>query len=87
LAARKVASDGGLELPAAARRLAKRLSERGRTDDQPEVTCRRFQAYLEQTKPLLTYYRQRGLLHTIDGAGNPDEIFGRIQAVLDRLRP
>ena len=32
----------------------------------------------EQTAPLSDYYRQRGLLHAIDGTGNPDEVFARI---------
>ena len=81
------ALDGVLELHVEEDELVKRLLQRGRTDDQPEVIRRRFQAYVEQTRPLLAYYRQRGLLHTIEGTGSPDAIFARIQTVLDRPRP
>ncbi len=39
-----------------------------RPDDTADTVRRRIQVYLEQTAPLLDYYRQRGLLVEVDGA-------------------
>lgn len=60
----------------------KRLADRGRTDDRPEVIAERLRSYWNQTRPLLDYYRQRGILHTIQGDGAPDEVFERIKAAV-----
>ena len=65
--------------------LIKRLAGRGRADDRPEVVRNRLEAYARKTAPLIDYYRGRGLLHTIDGVGTPDEVFARIKAVFDPI--
>ena len=39
-----------------------------RDDDRPEVQKRRIDVYLQQTLPLVAYYRERGLLTEIDGS-------------------
>lgn len=39
-----------------------------RDDDKAETVTRRIQVYLEQTAPLIAYYRQAGKLVEIDGA-------------------
>lgn len=38
-----------------------------REDDQVETVTRRIRVYMEQTEPLIDYYRERGLLAEIDG--------------------
>ncbi len=38
-----------------------------REDDKPETVKRRIRVYLEQTQPLIDYYRERGLLIEISG--------------------
>lgn len=38
-----------------------------REDDQVETVARRIRVYMEQTEPLIDYYRERGLLAEIDG--------------------
>ena len=53
-----------------------------RDDDKPEVVRERLKVYGEQTRPLLDYYGQRGLLKTIDGQGSPDEVFETLQQTL-----
>jgi adenylate kinase len=63
----------------------RRLAGRGRDDDKPEVVRKRLEEYHRQTAPLSDYYRKRGLLETIDGQGTPDEVFGRIRAVIDKV--
>lgn len=53
-----------------------------RKDDTAEVFGNRLQVYLEQTLPLLDYYRQRGLLHELDGTQSADDISAGIVARL-----
>jgi len=38
-----------------------------REDDQPETVKNRIQVYEKQTRPLIEYYRERGILVEIDG--------------------
>jgi adenylate kinase len=38
-----------------------------REDDKAETVTRRIRVYLEQTQPLIEYYRQRGVLQEVDG--------------------
>ena len=67
------------------RRLLERGRRSGRSDDN-EVTIRnRLNVYNESTRPLLDFYRQRGILIEIDGAGAVEEITARIRAALDPI--
>ena len=63
------------------KRLLQRAQTEGRTDDTEDIIRRRQQLYLEQTKPLLDAYDQRGLLVEIDGFGEVDEVTKRILSV------
>jgi len=63
-------------------RLLKRAEIEGRSDDNSETIENRLKVYYEQTEPLKQYYRDRGLLQSIDGIGTVDEVFERIRAVL-----
>jgi len=85
LARRNTPLDLVLELTAETEELVRRLAGRGRDDDKPEVVRKRLEEYHRQTAPLSDYYRQRGLLETIDGQGTPEEVFRRIRAVADRV--
>jgi adenylate kinase len=87
LAERGTPLDAVLELTVDRQEIERRLSDRQREDDQPDVLCERLNAYAEQTAPLVDYYRQRGLLRTINGLGTPDEVFGRICRALQQLTP
>lgn len=60
-------------------RLLKRAEIEGRTDDNEGTIRNRMRVYREQTAPLLDYYRGRGVLVEIDGAGEIDEIAERIE--------
>jgi adenylate kinase len=51
-----------------------------REDDRPESVRVRLAAYLQSTAPLTQFYRQRGLLITIDASGTPDQILSRTLA-------
>jgi adenylate kinase len=54
-----------------------------RDDDKPETILRRLHVYNEQTAPLVGYYRDKGLLRTIEARGKVDEI---TQRAIDALK-
>jgi adenylate kinase len=45
-----------------------------RDDDKAETVERRIHVYMEQTAPLVEYYRQQGLLVEVDGTKSIDEV-------------
>jgi len=53
-----------------------------REDDKPEVVRNRIRVYLEQTMPLVAYYRQRGLLAEIDGTQPIERVTEALWAAL-----
>ena len=65
------------------RRLLSRASAQGRADDTEEVIRRRQEIYLEETEPLIAVYRERGLVHEIDGMGEVEDVTKRIFEALD----
>jgi len=64
------------------RRMLGRATEEGRSDDTPEAIQRRLEVYREQTEPLVSYYRERGVLVDVDGTGTVEEIARRVQEAL-----
>ena len=55
-----------------------------RDDDREETISNRLRVYDNQTAPLVSYYRERGLLKSIDGVGKVEDIGKRmIQALGD----
>lgn len=75
-----------IELKVDEEEVVRRLAQRKRGDDTPEIIRRRMKSYWEQTAPLLDYYRKRNILYRINGVGTTDEVFERIKAVLDEVR-
>ena len=53
-----------------------------RDDDKPETVQKRLNVYHEQTQPLIDYYTGQGVLKTVDGTKNLDEVFGDIVKIL-----
>lgn len=53
-----------------------------RPDDQAETIMKRLQVYAEQTAPLISYYRAKDLIYSIDATKSIEEVRG---AVLERL--
>jgi adenylate kinase len=53
-----------------------------RADDRPEAVATRLKAYRDQTAPILPYYRARGILSSVDGMADIDEVARQIEAVL-----
>jgi adenylate kinase len=55
-----------------------------REDDKAETVKRRIRVYLEQTQPLIEYYRQRGVLVEIDGQQPIDQVTSKLLAAIQR---
>ena len=53
-----------------------------REDDRPEVVRERIRVYPEQTAPLVSYYRERGLLREVDGTQNIEQVTQALLALL-----
>lgn len=46
-----------------------------RDDDKKETIEKRIEVYLEQTRPLIDYYAEKGLILNVDGSKSIDSIF------------
>lgn len=64
-------------------RLLKRAMEQGRNDDTESVIRQRLVIYHQHTKPLIDYYKERGLLSEIRGAGGIEDIFKTLCGYID----
>lgn len=53
-----------------------------RDDDQPETVKKRLEVYHEQTQPLIDYYKNQGILRTVDGVQPMEDVFGAIVEIL-----
>lgn len=53
-----------------------------RDDDKPETVKKRLGVYHEQTQPLIDYYTNAGILKTVDGTIDINDVF---QAIVDIL--
>lgn len=53
-----------------------------RSDDTVETLKRRLEVYREQTAPILPYYRDKGILKTVDGMKSIEEVTDQIEGIL-----
>ena len=53
-----------------------------RADDNPETVRARLATYEEQTRPLIEYYREAGILYVVDGTRDPEEILRDIERIV-----
>jgi adenylate kinase len=62
-----------------------------RDDDRPEAVEKRIQVYMDETAPLVEYYRRSGILREVDGEGAVervgDAIMDALNAGAGRLEP
>ncbi len=66
-------------------RLVERSATSGRDDDASASVIRhRLEVFHQQTYPLLDFYRERGVLVTVDASPPPDEVAVDIIAAVDR---
>lgn len=53
-----------------------------RADDNEATIRNRLQVYEKQTAPLIDYYRQRGILKTVDATGEVDSVYRRFKEAI-----
>ncbi|MDD5447808.1 MAG: adenylate kinase [Actinomycetota bacterium] len=56
-----------------------------RDDDNPGTVRARLEVYSSETAPLIDYYKEKKILHEVDGTGGPEEVFKRICGIIDSL--
>ncbi len=54
-----------------------------RDDDKPETVLKRLKVYHEQTQPLIDYYREKGILRSVDGTNDPTTTFNNIVKIVE----
>ena len=53
-----------------------------RDDDKPETVRTRLNVYHEQTQPLIDYYTEKGVILTVDGTQDLNDVFAEIKGKL-----
>lgn len=53
-----------------------------REDDRPDTVTKRLAVYHEQTQPLIDYYKEKGILKSVDGTMPMEEVFHAITRIL-----
>ncbi len=97
LAARGLGLDAVIELRVDEDALVKQIEtqiaemrargEELRPDDNPEVLRTRLAAYREQTAPLIAYYRNQGVLRSVNGMAPIPDVTAAIDRALPSDRP
>ncbi|MBK5201014.1 MAG: adenylate kinase [Spirochaetaceae bacterium] len=53
-----------------------------REDDKKEAILNRLDVYATQTEPLISYYREKGIIVDIDASKSPEEVFASVKKAL-----
>jgi adenylate kinase len=69
------------------RRLLARAALEHRSDDTAEVIAQRLALYYEVTAPIIAWYRDRGILVSVDAMRSAPEVWREILAELEAIRP
>ena len=64
-------------------RIKKRKVLEKRSDDDLDTILKRYDTYIETTRPVLDYYSKNSNFHEIDGTLTIDQITGKIEAFLN----
>ena len=65
------------------KRIEKRKILEKRLDDDSKIILKRYDAYMETTKPVLDFYSKNPNFHELDGTLEIDEITAKIDAILN----
>ncbi|MBX4209690.1 MAG: adenylate kinase [Mollicutes bacterium PWAP] len=63
-------------------RLTLRSEKEGRTDDTPEIISKRLEVYNKQTKPLIDFFKSKGILRKISVVGSREDNFKKLMDIL-----
>ena len=69
------------------RRLLARAALEHRSDDTAEVIAQRLALYHDVTAPIITWYRDRGILVSVDAMRSAPEVGREILVALEAMRP
>src|SRR5260370_15071037 len=69
------------------RRLLARAALEHRSDAAPDVIAQRLALYHEVTSPILSWYRERGILVSVDAMRTAQQVGREILAALEAMRP
>lgn len=69
------------------RRLLARAALEHRSDDTADIIAQRLALYHEVTSPMLAWYRDRGILVSVDAMRPVHQVSGEILAALETMRP
>ena len=69
------------------RRLLARAALEHRSDDTPEVIAQRLALYYQVTAPIVAWYRDRGILVSVDAMRSAQQVGREILAALEAMRP
>ena len=64
-------------------RIKKRKILEKRSDDDLDTTLKRYDTYIETTRPVLDYYSKNSNFHEIDGSMEIDQITSKIESFLN----
>lgn len=64
-------------------RLLNRGKTSGRSDDNETVIRNRLREYAEKTLPVMRFYRDRGIVHELDGTASIDAVHGAVATYVD----
>ncbi|MBR6440191.1 MAG: adenylate kinase [Aeriscardovia sp.] len=67
-----------------ARRIQKRIREEGRSDDNPDAIAERLAIYARETKPLIDYYSQKGLLRRVNAEGSVPKVTAAMREAIEK---
>ena len=65
------------------KRIEKRKILEKRSDDDLETILKRYDTYIETTRPVMNYYSKNSNFHEIDGSLEIDQITAKIEAFLN----
>ena len=57
-----------------------------RKDDEPATILNRLKVYHESTKPLIEFYRKKGLLHDVPAEGDPLSVQKVLEKLFEKIR-
>ena len=69
------------------RRLLARAALEHRSDDTPDIIAQRLALYHEVTSPIISWYRDRGILVSVDAMRSAHQVGREILAALEAMRP
>ena len=65
------------------KRIEKRKIEENRSDDDLNTILKRYDIYMQSTKPVLDFYNKNPNFHEIDGSQEIDEITRKIDTFIN----